>query len=228
MDSLANAHLVNWQQVEWVLLDMDGTLLDLSFDNFFWREHLPQRYAEKHGLELEQALAELEPRFTAIQHTLPWYCTDHWSRETGLDVAALKREIRDRIGVIPGIEEFLQAVQRSGRKLWIATNAHRDSWQLKLEHTGLGAYFERVISSHDFGYPKEDLRFWQALQAQHPFDPARTLFADDSMPVLSAAEAYGIKQVIGIRKPDRNLPERPIPSMRSVATLAELTASVTN
>jgi HAD superfamily hydrolase (TIGR01509 family) len=226
MDSLANAHLVDWQKVDWVLLDMDGTILDLAFDNYFWRELVPARYAEKNGLELDAARRELEPKFTSIQHTLPWYCTDHWSRETGLDMAAMKREIRARITPIAGVETFLQQVQRSGRHLWIATNAHRDSWQIKLEHTGFRRYFEHVISSHDFGYPKEDLRFWDALRAAYPFDPARALFVDDSMPVLSAAQAYGIRQVIGIRKPDSGLPARPIPSMRSVETLAELAATL--
>lgn len=225
MNTLANAHLVNWQAADWVLLDMDGTVLDLAFDNYFWRDLLPERYAQKHGLTLEAARAELAPKFSAIEHTLPWYCTDHWSAETGLDIAGLKREIRARIKPIPGVEEFLRMVQRSGRHLWIVTNAHRDSWQLKLEHTGFRRYFERVISSHDFGYPKEDLRFWAAMRATHDFNPARSLFVDDSMPVLSSAQAFGIAQVIGIRKPDSGLPGRPIPSMRSVETLAELGAT---
>ncbi|NGY06683.1 GMP/IMP nucleotidase [Solimonas terrae] len=225
MDNLANAHLVDWRAADWVLLDMDGTVLDLAFDNYFWRELVPERYAQKHGLTLAQANAELAPKFTAIQHTLPWYCTDHWSAETGLDMAGLKREIRERIRPIPGVESFLRLVRRSGRQLWIVTNAHRDSWQLKLEHTGFRRYFDRVISSHDFGHPKEDLRFWQAMRTAHEFDPKRALFVDDSMPVLSAAEAFGIAQVIGIRKPDSGLPGRPLPAMRSVETLAELAAS---
>lgn len=226
MDSLANAHIVDWSHVDHIMLDMDGTILDLAFDNYFWRELVPERYARLHEMSLEAARADLEPRFIAVQHTLPWYCTDHWSRETGLNVAALKREIRERITPIPGVEAFLRVTQNSGRPLWLVTNAHPDSWQLKLEHTGFGRYFERIFSSHDFGYPKEDLRFWDALHAKQDFDPARALFVDDSMPVLSAAQAWGIGQVIGIRKPDSSLPERPIPSMRSVATLAELAATI--
>src|SRR3546814_15245406 len=71
----------------------------------------------------------------------------YWSDETGLDMASLKREIRDRITPIPGAEEFLRRVQRSGRHSWIVTNAHRDRWQLKLEHTGFRHSFERVIST---------------------------------------------------------------------------------
>jgi putative hydrolase of the HAD superfamily len=226
MDSLANAHIVDWSKVDFVLLDMDGTLLDLAFDNYFWRDLLPERYAQLRALSLEAARAELEPKFVAVQHTLPWYCIDHWSTVTGLDVAALKREIRERITPIPGVEAFLKVAQDSGRAMWVVTNAHRDSWQLKLEHTGFNRYFERIFSSHDFGFPKEDLRFWNALHAKQAFDPARALFVDDSMPVLSAAQAWGIAQVIGIRQPDSRLPERPIPGMRSVRTLAELAATI--
>lgn len=214
---------VNWPAVEWVLLDMDGTILDLAFDNYFWRELVPQRYAEQNGLTLEHARAVLKPKFEEVMHTLPWYCTDYWSEITGLNMAALKSEVKHRIGPIDGAEAFLQAVQRSGRRLWLATNAHPDSWRLKLEYTGFGHYFEQVICSHDFGHPKEDLRFWEAVHAAHPFDRARALFVDDSMPVLSAAQAFGIRQVVGIRKPDSNLPERPIEAMPSVRTLAELT-----
>lgn len=219
--------IVNWDGVEWVLLDMDGTILDLSFDNYFWRELVPLRYAEKYGLTLKHAREVLRPKFEAVQHTLPWYCTDHWSEVTGLDMAGLKREIRERIGPIDGAEDFLRAVRASGRRLWLATNAHADSWRLKLEYTGFGPYFEQVICSHDFDYPKEDLRFWQALNATHPFDPARALFVDDSMPVLSAAQAFGIGQVVGIRKPDSGMPERPLDAFVSVCTLAELTPSLT-
>ncbi len=219
--------IVNWDAVEWVLLDMDGTILDLSFDNYFWRELVPQRYAEKNGLTLKHAREVLQPKFEAVQHTLPWYCTDYWSELTGLDMAGLKREVRERIGPIDGAEDFLKAVRASGRRLWLATNAHADSWRLKLEYTGFGRHFEQVICSHDFGYPKEDLRFWAAAQAAHPFDPARTLFVDDSMPVLSAAQAFGIGQVVGIRQPDSLLPERPLDAFTSVRTLAELTPALT-
>lgn len=214
---------VRWDEVEWVLLDMDGTILDLAFDNYFWRELVPQRYAEKNGLSLTEAIGLLEPQFLAVQHTLPWYCTDYWSQTTGLDMAGLKREIRHRIGAIPGAEGFLQAVRDSGRQLWLATNAHGDSWRLKLAETGLGDYFHQIISSHDYGFPKEDARFWQALQSQHPFQPARSLFADDSLPVLTAARDYGIGQVVGIRRPDSTAPERRLEGWTSVAALAELT-----
>ncbi|MGH8370476.1 MAG: haloacid dehalogenase, partial [Gammaproteobacteria bacterium] len=100
----------DWSEIRTVLLDMDGTLLDLHFDNHFWLEHVPLRYAERHGLDPEQALAELMPRFREMEGTLQWYCLDHWSRELDLDIVALKREVAYLIKVLPEVETFLQRV----------------------------------------------------------------------------------------------------------------------
>ena len=213
---------VSWPDIEWVLLDMDGTLLDLAYDNHFWREAVPQAYAQAQSLTLEQARARLEPEFTRIAHTLPWYCTDHWSRVTGLDIRALKRSLRHRIAALDGSADFLRAVRASGRKLWLATNAHRDSWELKLEETGLRAHFDAIICSHDFGHAKEAQGFWQGVMARHPFARNRALFADDSLPVLRAARTFGIAHLVAMAAPDTTQPRREITEFTSVARLGEL------
>ncbi|HEX4872154.1 MAG TPA: GMP/IMP nucleotidase [Nevskiaceae bacterium] len=213
---------VDWSRVDTVLLDMDGTILDLAYDNFFWRTLVPERYAVLKGLSVAEARAALEPHFTGLAHTLPWYCTDHWSALTGLNMAALKQETRERVRPLAGAVDFLHAVRASGRALWLATNAHRDSWTIKLAHTGLTALFDLIVCSHDFGAPKESADFWSRLQARHPFEPARALFADDSLPVLRAAQAYGIGQVLGIRCPDTSQPCRELPQVTSVGALREL------
>ena len=214
--------IVDWERVDWVILDMDGTILDLSYDNYFWRELVPQRYAELHGLTLEQSRQQLWPKFVEVQHTLPWYCTDYWTDVTGINMAELKREIRDRIGPLEGAVEFLHAVRDSGRALWLATNAHRDSWALKLEHTGLTPLFDLIVNSHQFGAPKEDARFWTRLKAQHHFDPQRALFVDDSLPVLAAARDFGIGQVVAISHPDTSQPPRSIDDFPATPRLGAL------
>jgi len=204
------------------MLDMDGTILDLAFDNHFWREVVPERYARQKSISVEDARAELEPHFTSQQGRLQWYCLDYWSELTRLDLAALKAEVRHRIAPLDGAEGFLRAVRDSGRKLWLVTNAHRNSWSLKMEQTGLGPWFEKVICSHDFGAPKEDPAFWTALSAQHPFDKDRALFVDDSLPVLRTAKAYGIGQLVAIRRPDTTQPARKIGELAAVDRLADL------
>jgi HAD superfamily hydrolase (TIGR01509 family) len=194
--------LITWSDVDTVLLDMDGTLLDLHYDNHFWMEHLPQRYADLHGTSLAMAKLELQPLFRDNAGSLNWYCLDFWSRELKLSVRELKLETAHLIALRPDADTFLAAIKAAGKRVIMITNAHRDSLSLKLERIELAPYFERLISSHDYGYPKENRLFWEALQADTDFDPARSLFIDDTLPILRSARRYGIAHLLAVREPD--------------------------
>ena len=198
----ASATKPDWDQIDTVLLDLDGTLLDLAFDTYFWWEHIPEAYGAPRSLSLEDSRALLKPKFSAIQHTLDWYCVNYWSRELGLDVPALKRAAGDRIGWLPGAEDFLRRVRACGKRLVMLTNAHPLALQIKDERTGVTRYFDAVHSSHEFGVPKEDPKFWSAVREVEPFDPARSMFVDDSPAVLGAARDAGIRWVYAVRCPD--------------------------
>ncbi|WP_417661091.1 GMP/IMP nucleotidase [Pseudomonas sp.] len=191
-----------WHEIDTVLLDMDGTLLDLHFDNHFWLEHLPRRYAEHHKISRELADAELMPLFKEHAGQLNWYCTDFWSRELKLSIRDLKREVAELIALRPDADTFLEAVRSAGKRVVLITNAHRDSLSLKLERIELAGYFERMISSHDYGFAKENQQFWFALKQDLVFDPARSLFIDDSLSVLRSAAQFGIAHLLAVREPD--------------------------
>jgi putative hydrolase of the HAD superfamily len=214
--------LPRWNEIETVLLDMDGTLLDLRFDNYFWLEVLPVHYARRHELSLESAHQTLAPRFVAKQGTLDWYCIDFWSRELSLDIAELKREVREHVRFLPGAEQFLRALHARGLDPVLVTNAHRGVLEIKMEQTGLAQYFRRIVSSHDFGVPKEHPEFWSHLQALLAFDPARCLFVDDSISVLKAARAHGIGQIVAITRPDSTQHPRQVEGFAAVERIEEL------
>ncbi|RAS27744.1 MULTISPECIES: GMP/IMP nucleotidase [unclassified Pseudomonas] len=191
-----------WSAIDTVLLDMDGTLLDLHYDNRFWLDHLPQRYAELHGVSRAMAELELQPLFERNAGTLNWYCLDFWSRELKLPVHELTREIANLIALRPDADTFLAAIREAGKRVVMITNAHRDSLSLKLERVELAPYFERLISSHDYGFPKENPQFWDALQADIGFDPQRSLFIDDTLAILRSARRFGVGHLLAVRQPD--------------------------
>ena len=215
---------MRWDDVRTVLLDMDGTLLDLRFDNYFWLELVPERFAARHGLELVAARELLAPRFTAKQGSLDWYCLDYWTRELQLDIAAMKREVAMHVQFLPGAQAFLERLRAAGLHVVLVTNAHADSLSVKHERTGVRDLVDLVVSSHQYGMPKEHAAFWPRLQEQIGFDPRAALFVDDSLSVLRAARAHGIGQVIAVARPDSTLPPRAIVEFPYVASVADLLA----
>ncbi len=194
--------MLDWNNINTVLLDMDGTLLDLHFDSYFWQKYVPQRYAFSRGLDIPTAERLLAPIFKQHEGTLNWYCLDFWTRELDLDIAALKKDVAHLIEIKPGALEFLQQLRNQGKRCVLVTNAHQDSLALKLEHTRLDNHLDEIISAHPLGLPKEDYRFWAELQKHTTFTPLNTLLIDDNLRALRTAQQFGIKHLLAACFPD--------------------------
>ena len=214
--------MLDWSAISTVLLDMDGTLLDLHYDNHFWREHVPQRYAEKNGLSAAVAKELLSARFKSAEGTLEWYCVDHWSRELALDIVALKQEIQHLIAIRPHVIEFLDAVRTANKRVLLVTNAHGKSLDLKLGRTQLGGHFDAVVCAHDIGCPKEHAEFWPRMQTLQPFDKNRALFVDDSLAVLRSAHRYGIAHILAIKHPDSKAPAKDVAEFTALESFRDI------
>ena len=198
--------MIDWRAIETVLLDMDGTLLDLHFDNYFWITHLPKRYAESHGIDEEKAAEEIGTKIRELEGTLEWYCLDHWSEIMRMDIPTLKHEVKHKIQLRPHAELFLSRLKDIGKKLVLITNAHPAGLAMKLQTTEIDRWLDIVISSHQFKSPKEDQHFWHSLQINEPFDTNTTLFIDDNLRVLRSAKKFGIKHLICVTAPDSKKP----------------------
>jgi HAD superfamily hydrolase (TIGR01509 family) len=200
--------MLDWNKIDTVLLDMDGTLLDLHFDTYFWLTYVPQKFAEQTSLSTDEAYCEVLKRVKAHEGTLNFYCLDFWSDNLQLNIAALKTDVSHKIAYRPQATEFLRQIKAHNKRSVIVTNAHRDSLDLKLEKTGLGDYVDAIFCSHDFHLPKEANDFWSRLQQQEPFQSKSTLLIDDSLPVLRSAQNFGIAHLLTISQPDSQQPAR--------------------
>jgi len=198
--------MLNWEKINFVILDMDGTLLDLHFDNYFWQTHIPSKYAKAHNMSLKKAQEYLHIETSKVSGEIQWYCLDYWTEKLDLPIVELKKEIKHKIALRPDTLPFLDALKQANKKVVLVTNAHPDSLSLKVERTELDKHIDLLISTHKYGVTKESQTLWQKLQADLNFDKETTLFVDDSLTILDSAKKFGIKHLLSVANPDSKLP----------------------
>lgn len=215
-------HTLLWDDIETVLLDMDGTLLDLHFDNHFWLQHLPKKLAARDGISVEQAQQWIRGEYQKVMGQIQWYCLDFWAEKLNMDIVEAKREIEYLISMRPDTVPFLDALKASGRQVYLVTNAHPDSLSLKIEKTALNHHIDTLYSTHSFGVTKESQKLWQALQHEVGFDRQKTLFVDDSLNILDAAAQFGIKYTLAVKNPDSKQPDKDTSGYAAVSDYRDL------
>lgn len=205
-----------------ILLDMDGTILDLAFDNYFWQTHTMNHFAKLNNITVEEANAILVPKINSTKGTLEWYCIDYWSEQLGFSIADLKSAIADQVSLREGSIQFLQWLKDHQYPCWLATNAHPDTLAIKFNQVKISGYFDHLISSHDIGYPKEHPKFWTELHKQFPFNKQHAVFVDDTLSVLQAAQSYGIGSNYRVIQPDSGQDKAHCDEFAMINTLDEL------
>ncbi len=216
---------IDWQNISTVFLDMDGTLLDLHFDNHFWLEHIPKRYAEKHSLSIDEASKHLEKKTSAIAGTLDWYCLDYWQENLDMDIVSLKHEVAEKIAVRENVVEFLEYLQSLDKRIVLLTNAHQKTLEVKFSYVNIDHYFDRIITSHDIGIAKEEDGFWEAMKSIEDFSKEHSLFIDDNLDVLKAAQNSGVKHLLSISKPDSKQEPKDTENFMAVDCYTQLLAN---
>lgn len=196
----------DWPAIDTVLLDMDGTLLDKHFDDYFWESYVPEIYAEKNGIDLDSARKKLLASYKKIEGTLEWTDLDYWSRELGLDIPALKMKVNHLIQVHPYVVDFLKYCRALGKTIHLVTNAHGKTLAIKMRKTAIGGYFDRIVCAEEVGMAKEEPLFWQQLEKMLGFDRQRTLLADDNENVLHSARQYGMGVLLYVARPSSRAP----------------------
>ena len=205
-----------------LMLDMDGTLLDLAYDNYMWLEHIPAEYARLNDMTEDAARDRLYAIMKSLEGRLDWYCLEHWSNALDLDVVALHRDQNERIGFLPGAREFLEAISSHDIRLLMVTNSHQHTLDIKTEVTGIVEYFDDVYTSHALGHAKEDQPFWHALMDVEDFNRGKTMFIDDNVSVLQSARDYGVEMLLQITQPDTLRPARHNEDFIGIGGVAEL------
>lgn len=212
----------SWSQIDTILLDMDGTLLDKYFDDHFWEEYVPKIFAETHGLSEQDARKELLKQYQSVESTLQWCDLDYWSEQLGLDIPELKCKVDHLIQVHPYVIDFLDYAKDINKAIHLVTNAHSKTLDIKLRKTALGSHFDRIVCAEEIGYAKEQPEFWGKLETHLGFDKNRTLLADDTAKVLHSANQYGMGFLVFVARPSSRIPVKHSQDYPSITYFNEL------
>ncbi|WP_416677879.1 GMP/IMP nucleotidase [Candidatus Pseudothioglobus sp. Uisw_016] len=213
---------VDWSQIDTILLDLDGTLLDLNFDLHFWLKYLPNVYSEKHNTSFEDSKNIILSMLDSQEGKLTWYCLDYWEEKLDFDIMKLKGDIAHLIQVHNHVINFLITARSKEKRIYLVTNAHRKGIALKMQMSKLEGYFDKIISSHDFGVIKQEQQFWEQLSTVIDFDNERTIFFDDSLDVLESASTFKIKNIIAINKPSSMIDKKIVPGFINIESFLEV------
>jgi len=187
---------LDWCNIDYVLMDMDGTLLDKYFDDYFWETYVPKAYAKRYGISWEDARAILLEKYKSQEGSLNWTDLDYWSEVLSLDILQLKDQISYLIKMHPYVPDFLEFLREENKKSFLVTNAHPKTIELKLKKLGISCYFTEILSAFDAGFPKSSERFWEKAEDYLGFLKNKTLFIDDEESALEVASRYGIRYLL--------------------------------
>lgn len=157
--------MLNWQNIDAVIFDMDGTLVDSMQ---YWQD-LPLNMFKTHGIPLPDNLDELlatadlwQAAQVFAQQFIPKLTTQHIFDQLQQE---MDEHYAQDIPLLPGVRQMLQALQQSGKKMCIATMTDRPQVETMLRTQQLENVFDFLLTTPEVGCGKNrpDI-FLQACQ----------------------------------------------------------------
>ena len=186
-----------FKDIECLLIDMDGVILDNAYDNDFWQNQIPEVIADSKGIAFDAAKRLAIQIFNYKKNTKDWYDVDYWSNMLDIDIEAQKRSEKSfsRISLYDGVIDTLN-VLKNKTKMILITNAHRKTLNIKLEKYNLTPYFDEMVCAHELNYVKEDIQLWYMLRSKYRLDYEKTLLVEDTINNINVGLSAGISGAI--------------------------------
>ena len=186
-----------FKDIECLLIDMDGVILDNAYDNDFWQNQIPEVIADSKGIAFDDAKRLAIQIFNYKKNTKDWYDVDYWSNMLDIDIEAQKRSEKSfsRISLYDGVIDTL-SVLKNKTKMILITNAHRKTLNIKLEKYNLTPYFDEMVCAHELNYVKEDIQLWYMLRSKYRLDYEKTLLVEDTINNINVGLSAGISGAI--------------------------------
>jgi putative hydrolase of the HAD superfamily len=181
-----------------ILSDLDGVILDLSYDIKFWELWLPENVADQTNQSIEEAQAKIQAEIDAQRGTLNFYDLNYWDDLLNVDCMQIIKAKEEKCSYLEGSYEALQRLSILKNPKHILTNGDPRAQEYKAEIQDFLKFFDSIFYSMHAGYPKEQKEFWALARHNLNLDFEDAIFIDDDFKVVTAAVKAGIKQVFWI------------------------------
>ncbi|MBM4447259.1 MAG: HAD family hydrolase [Chloroflexi bacterium] len=138
--------MINLDEVKIVSFDVEGTLVTPDFSYAVWFEAIPERYAERNGIDFELARKTVEEEYRKVgDQRLEWYDVRYWFEKLGLGTPDLVMErCESKVRYYPEVKEVLASLS-ARYKLVAASGSTRDFLHHLLQD--IEPYFTKIFSS---------------------------------------------------------------------------------
>ncbi len=188
--------------VEAVLFDFEGTLVDLQWD---------LRAAVKETLEMLGTLHFPIQRFQGMKYSTLMLEAIRIAQEIGQSPEKVREKIEaiyDRFDedafrrwrLRSGSQEFLSALRTKGTKTGLVSNVGRKTLQKAVLKLGLDPLFDVVVSRNDVRFMKPSGEGLHLALGRLQVMKDKALYVGDSLDDILAAKAAGIKVIIILGK----------------------------
>tara|TARA_Y100000768_G_scaffold352301_1_gene303801 strand:- start:9919 stop:10596 length:678 start_codon:yes stop_codon:yes gene_type:complete len=191
------------KDIECLLIDMDGVILDNTYDNNFWQNHIPNVLSEKKNISFKDAKCLAVQIFNYKKNSKDWYDLDYWSNMLGIDIEAEKKseESLSKIKLYDNVTDTLSELKKNIRLILI-TNAHRKTLNIKLDKYNIEPYFDAMVCSHELNYVKEDIQLWYMLRSEYRLNYDKTVLVEDTINNINVALSAGVSSAIYVGDED--------------------------
>ena len=185
------------KDIECLLIDMDGVILDNTYDNNFWQDQIPSVLAKKKNITFEDAKRLAIQIFNFKKNTKDWYDVDYWSNMLDIDIEAEKKSETSlsKIRLYDDVIDTLSELKKH-MKLILITNAHRKTLNIKLGKFNIEPYFDEMICAHELYYVKEDIQLWYMLRSKYKLDFDKTVLIEDTINNINVALSAGVASAV--------------------------------
>ncbi len=108
--------MIEKKELKIISFDVDGTLVDLEYNDLIWFKEIPELVAKKKKISFERSLKYVYEEYTKLgEHNLNWYDINYWVTYFGLKVSPKKilEKYESQVKIFPEIIPLLEELKKN-------------------------------------------------------------------------------------------------------------------